>query len=1040
LPAGTLSAVVVAPDGTRLALDDVDVPVPLTGAGLYRLEADLVGGRGAVRRVALALTDARESALSPRPVVVGGQRVAEEGEPTPGWRELARWPLALALVLVVVEGLLWWRPRLARRRGTSARARLSRFRRRLATVRFPAILRSLILLCLILALLGVRWSLPSRDLASVFLVDRSASVGGAFDEAVAFVEGAMETKAPGDRAAVVVFGGDAWVDRELSTAPELAPVATRPRAGATDIEGAVRLGLALLPEGAPGRLILLTDGVETAGRAEGALAEARARGVDLVVVPVGTGLRGPEVWVEGLDLPTPVYPDDPVSLAVTVGSDAPRSVELYWRAGEERGRRIVEVEGAGEPILVPVAAGEQGLVPVRACIRAEADTYAQNNCAGAWLAVQGPPRILVVGEPGERSAIVAALRGANLLVDEAEADGVPLNPQGWAGYAGVVVVNTPARAFPLSSLAALRSFVKDLGGGLLAIGGPSSYGVGGWLGTPLEETLPVEMRVQDPRRFPPLAMAVVIDKSGSMSAPEAGSGGRSKMQLAAEAAVRVAETLNDADILAVVAFDDRPADTLGPISMAEREELIAQVLRLQAGGGGIYVRESLAYASQLLAEVELVPGQQRHILLLADGSDAEHQEGALALAQEVRKDGVTLSVVAIGSGQDVSFLHDLAQVGEGRFYLTESAADLPAIFAEETARAQRSYVVEELFHPKPLSAWAPVADLRATPPLRGYVAATPKPAAQVVWEAEHGDPLLAAWQFGLGRAVAWTSDATGRWGSEWLAWEEFAAFWGGVVRWTLPPPSDADFSLDVAVEGEEARVVVDVTGPEREYVDGLELALQVGHVSAGVPQELTLEQTAPGRYEGRFAAPESGAYLLRLHGDRNLTTGWSRPYPEEYRPGGGEAPVERLAALADAEVVGDPSVAFAHDLVGRERGAQLAPGLVLLAALAWPLDVAWRRLALSRRDLARFVNRLRSRVERRPGPDPAPVDEPTLARRLRARQGPDSESGPPRNEVEPPVAGPPPPSPAAAPPADAPSEETLASRLKRRIKQEGSEE
>ncbi len=172
--------------------------------------------------------------------------------------------------------------------------------------------------------------------------------------------------------------------------------------------------------------------------------------------------------------------------------------------------------------------------------------------------------------------------------------------------------------------------------------------MGGWLGTPLEEILPVSMQVRDPRRFPPLAMAVVIDKSGSMSAEESGI---PKIRLAAEAATRVAETLNDADTLAVVAYDDRPADTIGPVAMVQRDEVMDQLLRLQAGGGGIYMRESLAYAADLLREVPEAEAQQRHILMLADGSDAEQQEGTLDLAAELRAEGMTISVVSLESAR-----------------------------------------------------------------------------------------------------------------------------------------------------------------------------------------------------------------------------------------------------------------------------------------------------------------------------------------------------------------------------------------------------
>jgi hypothetical protein len=441
----------------------------------------------------------------------------------------------------------------------------------------------------------------------------------------------------------------------------------------------------------------------------------------------------------------------------------------------------------------------------------------------------------------------------------------------------------------------------------------------------------------------------------------------------------VAETLNDADTLAVIAYDDRPADTIGPALMTERDVLTAQLRRLQVGGGGIYVRESLAYAADLLRGVTLAPGQQQHILLLADGADAEHQEGVPELVQSLVEEGMTVSVVAIGAGNDVTFLTSVAEIGNGRFYLTQRAADLPSIFTEETARAKRSYIVEKTFYPAPLTPWLPVADITVAPPLRGYVATTPKAASQVVWEALEGDPLLAVWQYGLGRSVAWTSDATGRWAAGWVEWEGFVDFWGAVVRAVLPSPADADLALRVLPDDDEARVVVDVVDPDGGYVDGLSLKVQVSpSLGEGTAQTVSLLQRAPGRYEGSFAPQDRSAVLLRLYGDRDLVTGWAAPSPPEYIPGDAEAAVARLAAQGEATRIEAPEEVFVHDLQGRIMGEPLMPLFVLLATLMWPVDIAWRRLALTRADVARFFAWVRAL--------PAVLLPKVFRRRLRGTQ------------------------------------------------------
>lgn len=1041
LPAEATQAVVVAPDGERFRVSVEGEPVAVSQAGLYRIEAQTPSG-SVTRYAALALLDAAESDLRPREVRVGGQAVIPPAEREPGWRDLSRWAAGIALALVLLEAVCWWQPRPAQ-----MVRRMRAAGRRWRGLAPDVALRLLLLTLLLLALLGAQWTRRTRDLAVVFVLDRSASTRAAWDAQVAFVEAALEAKAPRDRAAIVVFGGEAWVDRPLSPLPELRAIATTPRTEATDIEEALRLALALIPQGAPGRVVLLTDGLETLGRAAWGLQEARARGIEVQLVQSGDGSPGPEVWLSEVRTPARVYPGDRVPVSVRVRGNTAQPVRLVWSSGGQLGQTELALTSEESTLVFPVLAAEPGFMAVRVCVEAEFDTFLQNNCTDGWVLVEGAPRVLVLGSPEERAALAQALASAGLLVETALPGDLPLTARGLADYAGIVLVNTPARAFSVQSLTALHAFVRDMGGGLVAVGGPESYGVGGWLGTPLETVLPVEMRLQDPQRFPPLAMIVIIDKSGSMGATE---GGVTKIRLAAEAAIRVAETLNDSDILAVVAYDDRPADTLGPVMLTERDSLIAQLRRLQVGGGGIYVRESMNYAIGLFAQMTVQPGMQRHILMLADGSDAERQEGVLELTRRlVEEQRITTSVVAIGDGSDVPFLSRMAEAGTGRFYLTEQAADLPGIFAEEAARAKRSYIVEETFYPTAVSPWLPVAGIAATPALRGYVATAPKPSAQVVWEGTQSDPLLAVWQYGLGRAVAWTSDATGRWAADWVDWEDYARFWGGVVREVLPAPSDGGVALWVRAEGAGARIVADVTGAAGEYADGLDLRVQVAvQGSAAEPLTVQLAQVAPGHYAGAFTPPAPGALLLRLHGDRNLLAGWVAPPAEEYIPGDAEFAVARLAAQGGLAVT-EPGAVFRHTLRGREAGQPLAPWLLLVAALLWPVDIAWRRLALTRADVARWGDKLRgsvrarwAQIRRKPVPT-RPGESGSLAAQVQQRKKklPTREAQPPpepsaQQVVLPPTLPPQPETPTSKPPASPDETGTLAARLKRKLRDE----
>ncbi|MBN1179550.1 MAG: VWA domain-containing protein [Anaerolineae bacterium] len=907
-------------------------------------------------------------------------------------------------------------------------------------------LRALIVALVVFSLAGTQSIHGSDELAVVFLVDASDSIPPAEQErALAFVEQALSDMAPDDRAALVLFGADALVERPMSSNPQLATVASIPQTHQSDLEEAVRLGLALFPGGAARRMVLLSDGRPTTGEVDSAIRLAHAQGVQVDVVNLlgqaDTATTG-EAWVADVDLPTRLHQDESFNLSVEVESTAQMEAALTILSGDRVvAQEAVHLGPGSNRFAVTLASGAPGFATYRAILAPATDVYPQNNTLSAFALVEGPPRVLVVAsDPAESQYVEAALAAAGLDIDHSSAGAMPSDPAALAEYAAVVLADTPAQAISPRAMAALQSFVRDLGGGLVATGGPHAYGVGGWYETPLEETLPVEMTIEDPERFPPMAIVVIIDKSGSMTVTE---NGVQKIRLAGEAAARVAELINDQDEITVIAFDDRPADVIGPLPGTQRDEVIDQVIRLQAGGGGIYVRESLEAALGILADS---PHAVRHIILLSDGSDSEHQEGVAAMVEEqIAGQNITLSVVAIGAGQDLSFLEEIAGLGNGRYYFTDQAATLPVIFAQEAQLAMRSYVVEEPFYPHQTASSPMLDGITSVPQLAGYVATTPKPAAQVVLATHQEDPLLAAWQYGLGRSVAWTSDATGRWAQRWVEWDDFTRFWSQVVRWTVAQQSDVPVEVDVTLDGETATIQVDALDNAGTFINEMVVSASlVGPEGGGTLVDLA--QTAPGRYEGAFVPEGEGAYLLRLTGAAGeesvgLTTGWVMGYSPEYAALAADpTAMAYLAELGGGRVLETPAQAFEHTLRGEGTARDLWPVLLAVATALLPFDVAVRRLAVGRQDLVRAWAWVTARLPRkRPRPAVAPTS-PGVSRLFEAKERAEQtrRAEPAAGAARPvsPPAPTPPPKPRAAdtpaPPVPAKEGGTLASQLLKR--------
>jgi hypothetical protein len=444
------------------------------------------------------------------------------------------------------------------------------------------------------------------------------------------------------------------------------------------------------------------------------------------------------------------------------------------------------------------------------------------------------------------------------------------------------------------------------------------------------------------------------------------------------------------------------------------------------------------------------PHRVRHIILLADGADAEHQEGVPALVEEeIAGQNITLTTVAIGRGQDLGFLERIAELGGGRYHVTDRAATLPVIFAQETQLAMRSYVVEEAFHPRQTAVSPMLGGIETVPQLYGYVATTPKPAAQVILATHQEDPLLAAWQYGLGRSVAWTSDATGRWAQQWVDWEAFPRFWSQAVRWTIAQQSDVPVEVSVTLDGETAHVEMDAVDEEGTFIDGLSAAASL----VGPEGEATLvdlAQTAPGRYEGTFIPEAEGAYLLRVTGSSDgedvlaMTTGWVLGYPPEYAALAADpATLTYLAELGGGKVLEDPAAAFDHSLQGEGTTRDLWPILLALAVVLLPFDVGVRRLAIGQRDLVRAWAWVQERVPRRRAERAPEAPEP-VRRLFEAKERAERErpvAAPPIPEAtaeKRPAPKPAPRKPPAEPPRETPSPsppaegETLASQLLKR--------
>ena len=828
------------------------------------------------------------------------------------------------------------------------------------------VVRCALITCVVLALAGIQSVQFNNKLSVAFLIDASDSVGSAGkDTAAQWVRDAMSAMRidGNDQSAVVVFGADAQIERNLNAIKDLAPLGTAVAAGGTNIEQAIRLGISLLPNDSAKRLVLLSDGKPTSGDADAASRLARAVNARLDVVPIPS-TQGPDAAVERVDAPQRASVGQSIPLQIAVRSNVVQNAKLTVFSGPDTvAEQQVSLNVGINNFTIRATATRAGFSSFRVQLVPERDITVQNNSLAASVIVGGPPRVLIVSSPpsagtsvgsartvDEVGALKGALTASGINFEESTPRAMPSEIQSLAGYQAVVLANVPARDLSLRTMFSLQSYVRDIGGGLITIGGPNSYGVGGYFKTPLEDTLPIESQVKDPKRFPSVSIVIVMDKSGSMGIKE---NGVEKMRIADEAAARVAELANEDDEITVIAFDTEPVDVIGPFAGRDRAKQIPKILSIATGGGGIYIYESLVEAQKVMRQSNKLT---KFVILLADGNDSEHQPNAREVARAMRNEGVVMSVVAIGDGTDVPFLKDMARIGEGRFHLTDRAANLPTIFTEETAIAQRSYIVEDPFFAK-LGATSPIMNgIDSVPQLLGYIASVPKPSAQVILKTQNDDPLLATWQYGLGRAVSFTSDVTGRWGKEWVVWKDLPKFLAQTIRWTVLDRNESQVQARVVQRNDQTSIVADIPGIKAD--DDYRLTATIID-SDGKTAQVPLAQTAPGRFEADAPLDQPGSYFVRVAstaGDES-TVAYVKPYSPEYNPtAGGEDLLKAWAKLGGGEVLTSPAQAFDLNVPAAASRTDLSMLFLTLAALLLPLDIGVRRIAISlRKALARLL-------------------------------------------------------------------------------------
>ena len=884
------------------------------------------------------------------------------------------WPLVLLAALPAV----WW---------LALRSRASIGRGRTLTA---ATLRCLALALIALALTRPALRVGEERISVVYAVDISRSVSSAFVDSTLDWIAASDRRHRPAQSRVLAFAETARLldtpdaVRGLRVAAEDATDGAAIDQSATDLERALAASVFGFAPGYAKRLVLLTDANATAGEVWRAVPRLQAEGIRVYALPAAVAMAN-DAWVDDIRVPEDVRQQQPISVEVRVFAQRATAARVELASGPQRlGARTLRLSAGENTVSIPVRLSDRGINELSARVAAEGDEMPRNDRLTRSVWVGPRPRVLYVEHNAESAHYLSdALRAQGMSVTVTGPDTLADALRNLDAIDAVILSDVPAERLEAGGAARLERFVRDRGGGLVFVAGENTYGKDGFASTTVERLLPV--RFEAKRKHKDLDLVLLIDRSHSMR-------GR-KLELAKSAALATLDLLENEHRLAVIAFDARPHDVV-PLAAVGNKRRAEDLIASMTASGQTNIYHALSRAQRVLADSTATT---RHVILLSDGVTAPPPGGAAPpssseAAQElIRKEraetnrqaggvveaapdaapapggfpeivaalaaaNVTLSTVAIGKRADLDLMAKLAEGANGKHYVAHDDAEIPGLFVAETRRLLGESVIETPFRPIVKAKAGVIAgvDFATGPSLQGFVIGRPKRFSDVLLEAQKDKPLLAQTRYGLGKTVAFLSDAKNRWAVDWLGWPGYGKLWAQVVRDVVRRDSGEGLAFRVTRDGREAVVALAALDAQGNYRNSLAPRVRVT-LPGGAASVVSLRQTAPGQYQERVPLARAGV----------------EPWRFELLPGPGIAPAELeragvrslFYAYSDEYRSAPPNVALLRALSEQTGGAfapdaaeifrlrgdggvterPLWPWLAVLALLLYLLDLLVRR-------------------------------------------------------------------------------------------------
>lgn len=790
-------------------------------------------------------------------------------------------------------------------------------------------------------------------LSVVFALDVSDSIYSP-DDAIKYITETVQNQRPKgnkDEQSLIIFGKSPAVELPPTKNFPLEALNSQIDRGATNLEQALSMSSAVIKEDVQGRIVLISDGVQTEGSLSRTLSDLKARGVAVDVLPIDYTYNN-EVWLERLDLPAAVKLGETYEAAMVLSSLSDGEGNLVLREnGNVIAQQQVKYKAGKNRFTVPLTLRSAGYYEYTATIEVPKteDSLAQNNTVLNYIFVEGEGKVLLVkdtvGDKRDWDRLEKAIREGERAVEIINGSDMPRDAASLMPYDAIIFCNVPHDEFDAQQLQAVRDAVYNLGAGFLMTGGPQSFGPGGYHRTVIEEILPVSMDISQKKVLPKGALAIILH---TCEFPEGNTWGKR----ITKQAIKV---LGAQDEVGVLAYTEKGEEWLFQLTPAAKYEELVPLIN----GASIGDMPGFQNPMQMgLNGLKKSDAATRHMIIISDGDPPPPTP---QLIQEFLDAQISVSMVAIfpHGGLDISKMQGIAEVTGGRYYFPEDPNQLPAIFIKESKTLKRSLLQNKTFVPSIGFPSPVIKGLEGMPELKGYVITTAKghPAMQILngppdaEESDALDPVLSIWQHGLGKSAAFTSDFSTNWGQNWQNWDRFQPFVKQLMTDISRVKKDGHLRMSTHTSGGEAVVVVEDFHPEEQF---LELHAKLSGPNQKT-ENVTLKQVGPRRYQGTVPLWGHGRYHAIAQGtggDRKDMAfgGFIVSYSPEYlRFRSNRQQLQEIADRTGGRVLsGDPTkdAIYTTNRIPKRSSQPIFDWFLIALAILIPLDVALRRVQI----------------------------------------------------------------------------------------------